>query len=314
MPLDHYVSQVHLANFTDTGSSDGRLFGIKKNDLSVFRCRTKDVCRTSDGSTNQYLEEPRIIEEFLRTIEPVYNKSVNALIDGAPTPNDIYAIAGFIAYVNSCSPTAMRLHSEILRVQVDATGRVAEKRGILPPPPDILGASSFSELIDKGIINIVIDQKYPQAMGISSIMRTLTQLGNSHWELIHNNKDYSPFLTSDYPIAIEPTSDPRICRKIVPLRPDLAVCITPIQGELHSEVSFPHFQLSRRNANFSRVRSVNELIVRCAEKLIFCAAMNEWTQRFISKNQNYRLKVYADRIPLDGGQMIFCRIGTCLDR
>src|ERR1035441_5241978 len=68
MPLDHYVSQVHLKQFFSLALGS-RLYATKKSDLKSFQCHSKDVCRIEDGSTNAYLINDRAIEEFLRGIE-----------------------------------------------------------------------------------------------------------------------------------------------------------------------------------------------------------------------------------------------------
>jgi hypothetical protein len=58
MPLDHFVSQVHLKNFyTDRG----RLVGVKKDNLKKFYAKSENVCRRVDRSTNGYLAEPRAV-------------------------------------------------------------------------------------------------------------------------------------------------------------------------------------------------------------------------------------------------------------
>ena len=63
MPLDHYVSQVHLKKFYSPALGN-RMYAIRKSDLKVFTPRSEDVCRIMDGSTNAYLREDRAIEGF----------------------------------------------------------------------------------------------------------------------------------------------------------------------------------------------------------------------------------------------------------
>jgi hypothetical protein len=75
MPLDHYVSQVHLKNFYSPALGD-LMNAMRKPDLKAFPCRAQDVCRIEDGSTNAYLRSDRAIEEFLKNIEP------NSLLSG----------------------------------------------------------------------------------------------------------------------------------------------------------------------------------------------------------------------------------------
>jgi hypothetical protein len=82
MPLDHYVSQVHLKQFFSPALGS-RLYATKKSDLKSFQCHSKDVCRIEDGSTNAYPINDRAIEEFLRGIEPNYDASISKLRQGA---------------------------------------------------------------------------------------------------------------------------------------------------------------------------------------------------------------------------------------
>lgn len=69
MPLDHYVSQVHLRKFYSPTLND-LMFAVRKSDLKHFCCNSKSVCRIEDGSNNEYLRKDRLIEEFLQFVEP----------------------------------------------------------------------------------------------------------------------------------------------------------------------------------------------------------------------------------------------------
>jgi hypothetical protein len=75
MPLDHYVSQVHLKNFYSPVSPK-RMYAIRKFDLKTLPCNAPIVCRIEEGSTNAYLINDRAIEDFLLAVEPKYNASV----------------------------------------------------------------------------------------------------------------------------------------------------------------------------------------------------------------------------------------------
>jgi hypothetical protein len=65
VPLDHFVSQVHLRNFYSPALGD-RMYALRKSDLKAFTCRSEDVCRIEEGSTNVYVKEARIIEDVLQ--------------------------------------------------------------------------------------------------------------------------------------------------------------------------------------------------------------------------------------------------------
>ena len=118
MPLDHYVSQVHLGKFYSPALGN-RLYAIRKADLKTFMPNSESVCKVMDGSTNAYLLKDRMIEDFLNTIEPNYNPALESLTSGKIDYNCIYAIAGFVAYVATCSPAGMRIQSMPLKRMVE---------------------------------------------------------------------------------------------------------------------------------------------------------------------------------------------------
>jgi hypothetical protein len=140
VPLDHYVSQVHLRNFYSP-TLGNRMYALRKSDLKAFTCRSEDVCRIDEGSTNQYVREPRIIEDVLTEIEPYYNASVEKLRTENIDQRTIFAIGGFISYVQTCSPAGMRIFSEPLRKELEAIAEIADAKGAFPIPPPELGGN-----------------------------------------------------------------------------------------------------------------------------------------------------------------------------
>lgn len=272
MPLDHYVPQVHLKNFYSPAL--GKLMhAVRKSDGKRFPCQAADVCRREDGNTNGYLTEPRAIEAYLKTIEPKYNVSVQKLREQSLDAEAIRVLAGFTAYVASCSPTAMRLGAANLKATVELTTKRAERMGLLDdvgPLPPSLGASTITELIEKGAVIAKIDEKYPQAMGIDAILEHASRFGNCHWEVLSNAWAESPYFTSDYPTAMEDSPDPRVQNRVVPLAPDLALRIWPdlaFRGKPTN--NFSANTVEYRAATRNEVRRINETIVRSAEDNVF---------------------------------------------
>jgi hypothetical protein len=191
--LDHYVSQVHLRNFYSP-KLKGLMYAIRKTDLKSFVTKAEDVCRIDNGSTNPYLQETRAIEEFLKGVEPKYNEAINKIANGKIDLECVYIIAGFVAYIITCSPAGMRIQSESLEESVKEVSRIIDKQGLYPTPPPELGAKSLTELMDSGKVLIEIDPKYPQAIGISSILSLTSTLGNFKWEILINSFDELAFL------------------------------------------------------------------------------------------------------------------------
>jgi hypothetical protein len=267
------------------------------------------VCRTEEGSTNVYLTESRIIEEFLRTIEPKYNAMVDTLRRGEIDREAVYVIAGFAAYVAACSPAAMRINSGPLAGSLEATANILDKRGELPRAPEILGGKTVSELLADGTIKHVIDQKYPQAISISNILHHVGSFGNFDWQILLNDNPSSPFFTSDYPVAIEETADLRVLNRVVPLAPDVAIRIMPdLNREALHDLSFPGFRWRRRKVRDAELHDINRLIVRCAESLVFFRDDLPWVSPFVERNSRHRVEPTVRKIPTDRGIIVWTRL------
>jgi hypothetical protein len=302
MPLDHYVSQVHLRNFYSPSLRGQKMYGFRKRDGHVFQCSSKDVCRVENGSTNSYLLEDRAIETFLTTIEPRYNDAVNQLRTGCPSRDAIYVIAGFVAYVTACSPTALRLGAEPLRKAIEATTAILDSKGELPQAPEELGSASTSQLLRDGTIKVNVDQKYPQAIGISAILNFVGVFGNSMWELVQNNEPLGPFFTSDFPAAIEPSAGQTLGR-VVPLAPDFAVRILTDRtaNDARLDTTFPTFRPRAVVAKAAIIREINQSIVRSAEELIFFRDDHDWVRAFLTKNARFRIEVTTQKVAFGRG-------------
>jgi hypothetical protein len=303
MPLDHYVPQVHLKHFCHP-DADGQLHAIRKSDLKCFPPKPKDVCRIEDGNTNAYLKNDRAIEEFLKGVEPKYNASLSKLRDHKMDRESIYSIAGFVAYV---APAAMRIHSEPFRKVVEDTGKILDQQGKIPKAPESLGNKSYSELIEDGTVQIEIDGKYPQSLGIESITCRTSLFGNAQWEVLKNEEIDSPFFTSDFPAAIEVGDDPLVVNRIVPLAPDLALRIVPDKNlaRAQPDLGFPNFSCSYRTLNRKDILTLNRLIVRCAEDAVFYKDEHDYIFDFVAKNRHYHIGTITRSIPRGKGNVVW---------
>jgi hypothetical protein len=305
MPLDHYVSQVHLKQFFSPALGS-RLYATKKSDLKSFQCHSKDVCRIEDGSTNAYLINDRAIEEFLRGIEPNYDASIAKLRQGAVDQKCIAVIAGFAAYIACCAPAAMRIQTGPLIGALDSTANILDRQGAIERAPPSLGSKSLPELLADGTVRHKVDEKYPQALGISTIVRRVSIWGNSPWEILHNDVADSPFFTSDFPVALEAKGNRGLANWIVPLAPDLAIRIVPdtdLSGTA-PELSFQKFRHRQRALSHAEAVDINRLIVRCAEDMVFYRDALPWVPNFVEKNRYYRVETVTERIQRGTGFVV----------
>jgi hypothetical protein len=307
-PLEHYVSQVHLKNFYLPLLAD-RMFAMRKSDLKLFTPNAQSVCRTEDGSSNAYLKEPRLIEEFLKSIEPKYNQSLQKLYDDSIDQEAIYVIAGFISFVKTCSPAAIRIHSRMPEAASEELLVAMEKRGELPVPPEELAGRSIADILSSKDIVVKVDPKYPQALGIIGVIRSTQLIGNCAWEILVNPFKQSLFFTSDYPIAIEVTPDPRVINHIVPLSPFLAVRVLPDISLPREplDFSFKKFRCRKRILSPSELTSLNRLIVQCAEDNVFYREEVDWVKKFIMRNRNYRIETVLRRFSGGDGTLLWFR-------
>jgi len=248
----------------------------------------------------------------LKTIEPKYNDALAKLIGDKIDEQCIYTIAGFVAYVVSCSPTGMRVQSGPLKSSVETAVAMMEARGLIPPPPKVLGGESLVELLGTGTVKVKVDPKFPQAIGISSILRSVALFGNFRWDILLNGFDHSPFFTSDFPAAIEETGDWRIINRIVPLTPNLAVRIRPdlTIDKDRADFSFANFRCRVRNIRQKEAVEINRLIVRCAEDTVFYRDDSAWVRRFIAKNRHYRIEPTTSKQPTRNGCLLISTLGV----
>lgn len=264
-----------------------------------------------DGSTNEYLLNDRAIEEFLKTVEPNCNAAIAELRTGKPSRDTVHVISGFAAYVTSCSPAAMRLHAGPLRSTVEATGKILDALGEIPRAPEALGGKSYTELIESGILKTTIDEKYPQALGISGIMQRVNIWGNSAWDIIVNeDAKNSPVFTSDFASGIELSDDPRIINRLVPLAPDLALRIRPDLGarDLNMDASFKAFRCRLRTPSRNEVHAINQIIVRCGEELVFFRDNHDWVEPFLNKHRSFRIEPVTTEIKTPTGYALVSTI------
>ncbi|MBZ0139246.1 MAG: DUF4238 domain-containing protein [Pseudorhodoplanes sp.] len=310
MALDHYVSQVHLKRFYSPTLGD-LMHAVRKSDLKSFTPRAQDVCRIDEGNTNDYLVEPRAIEEFLKPVESRYNAAISVLQGGTSKLDHetIYVVAGFASYVLTCSPAAMRINSEPLKANLESTTKLLESIGEMPPPPPELGGKDFAELLESGKVKFKIDPKFPQAIGVSNILRRVAMFGNFRWDILINEHVDCPFFTSDFPTALEETSEFRVLNRIFPLTPTLAIRVVPNINVDSNTVNyeFRHFSFQRRKVTRQESININRLLVQSAEDAVFFRDDQAWVAKFIEKNRSFRVETETIEIPQPRGVMLWSR-------
>jgi hypothetical protein len=274
--------------------------------LKRFSPRSEDVCRIEDNSTNAYLKEDRAVEEFLKGFEPRYNTSVAKIRQNKIDKECIHVVAGFVAYIITCSPTAMRIGSGPMKAALDSTAKILDAQGVIPNAPDKLGGKSITELLADGSVKFTVDAKYPQAIGIANITHHTSVFGNSPWEILLNNDADNPFFTSDYPAAIEALDWNTPINRVVPLAPDVAIRIKPDirLSDTEADLTFAKFNAALRRLKRAEVVGLNRLIVQCAEDTVFYRDDSKWIERFVARNRRYWIEPVTHTLAHDTGDVL----------
>lgn len=200
----------------------------------------------------------------------------------------------------------MRLGTGPLRASLEATARILEKQGHFEAPPPELGGASFMDLISKGKLHFDVDPKYPQAIGIRSVVAMTAKWGNSVWEILLNETPReSVFFTSDFPAAIEHTRDPLVVNRLVPLAPDIALRILPdLTAPDDPQLTFARLRSRFRRVSHQDIRSINRAIVQCADSLIFYAQDQPWVEPFVKKHRGFKIDCITQDMKIPEGSML----------
>jgi len=185
-----------------------------------------------------------------------------------------------------------------MKAVLESTARALDIAKAFPEPPAALGGTSLTELLQSGKIEVKVDPKYPQAVGIANILKMTLTFGNSAWDILRNSYNYSPFFTSDFPVAIEYSDDPRVLNRIVPLTPSLAVRIRPDIRLDRKKCGFDFHHCRPRvySVGAKELSALNRLLVQCAEELVFYRDDHPWVKPFISKYAAYRIEARTQEI------------------
>ncbi|MFL4469996.1 DUF4238 domain-containing protein [Tateyamaria armeniaca] len=288
MALDHFVSQVHLKQFLRT-TNPKLLNAVRKTDLAQFTPRPQDVCRVEDGSTNAFLTDNRIIEKFLRDIEPAYEPCLSRIIAGELDWQSRWVFAGFLAYLQTYTPTALRMFEPMIRTLLEQTARSLETSGELEPIsipslPDWDG-KTFSELAQEGKVKFDINLRMPQAMATTQLLQIQNSLASSDVTILRC-KGRMRFLTSDFPSIILGHHQNIFAQRFLPLSPSIGLIFhTNTSSKDRHEFPYRFIDVGDR-----RVDLINNLIIQSAENLVFATYRHPWLLSKVSQFKNYRVE------------------------
>lgn len=293
MPKDHYVSQTYLSSFSN---KDGFLIPYYKSGFTTIGKpkSTSSVCFEIDGDVNTQFSDPRIVDEYLKLFENNWASHVAALTNIEGNLDTKYGIAGYISFLQRCTPTAKRLAQNYLTHGIQPLIEEIIKRGTSDPTlePDI--RDTFRNHQDIKHIDVAVTREHAHAIAITTLVDATNHLFCSNWLVLFNNTG-TPFITSDNPVVLYyGDNHNNRAKTFIPLSPKLGVLITPYPSNTpptkKDMEEFNHKNDLNRDIKEEYVHVFNELIVRSAENIVLHSKQEEWILKLVEKNNTWRME------------------------
>lgn len=308
---DHYVSQTYLTGFTD---AQGYLIPYYKSEHTVVRnpAVPKSVCYEIDGDSNKYFDDPRILDSYLPQFENYWADNIQTLRRLRIDDICKYQIAGYVAFLRACTPTAKRIGQANLKAIVEPETQESAKQFFKQhPPEDEETRTIIGKFIEQKKLKVEMDRQYPHALSISSLLQSTARHFYGNW-LIMVNKGSIPFITSDNPaVAYYHGRNHSQAHMYVPVAPDIALLIKaevdykPIQLPNQRGISMGLEQFAEPKPEY--VDKFNELIIKAAETCVYSGSRETWIEEKVRELRNWRLEAVIDEIPVPGGTVIVSR-------
>jgi hypothetical protein len=306
MAKDHYVARTYLRQFSISGK-DGFVNVVRKKNLEHLEAiPVGSICYEKNGSDNHYFpDNPRVVEDYLKLYEPRWAECVLKVSEGTYTNETKSLMAGYIAYLRTHTPTAMRLGTEgcadfVKHVYDKLEGEEYSKSN--PKYRDVI------ETIRKHSgTKIDVNKKYPVAIGITNLINIQDVIAQSPW-IVFKNETSLPFLTSDNPVCLQ-YHKTGFADFYCPLTLWLAIVIHPTRE--HEKADPDHIGSFKPEG----VEKMNQLIVQSAEDLVVCSDLAE-AKRLVEQFQDWRVELQKIKIPSGNGHVIIhqqkpFKKGTC---
>lgn len=289
---DHYVARTYLKNFSST-TTPGLVNVIRKSNLQrLNKIHVGDICHKKDWSTNEYfVGKERIVEKYLEVYEPKWTACVN-LLRGRGFDFETKAnMAGYIAYLGACTPTAARIAQISTEESAQLAYDVVERRERKKVSAEL--QEKIAEFAEKhGTPKAVVNDQLPKAMGIQGLPKMQERLLDFRWVILRNETGI-PFITSDNPVCRNYENGRGTCDLYCPITPEIAVLI-----ESSHEQQEEHDALGL--ISLDGVRLFNELMVKSAEDMVIFGEGDD-VETLVKKYQDWQVGLMIIKLPEEKG-------------
>lgn len=298
MPRDHHIARTYLKYFVDPLSPP--LLNVwRKGDLKQFKARTDDVCFAEGWDTNPYFREPRIVDQYLRIVEPRWNSGASDIQNILGYEETKYWMAGYIAVMASCSPTAIRNSTasieQMIKLEAERLMHEIQRDPAAFAEIEPLPQNLFAQLIEGGGVKACVDPKYSHAQMVLNIMNLQWLIFLSPWRILEA-QGQQVFLTSDFPVGFfYPDRQSGEVFRFVPITPRYCILIklsTNSADRLHPKeelTQYPETVVDIVVARDRFVRELNVITVKSAESLVISSLNEIWITRLVQKYNCWKL-------------------------
>lgn len=289
---DHFVARTYLKNFS-LPQKPGLVNLIRKSNLQRLNdVHVGDICHKKDWSTNEYfVGQERIVEQYLAFYEPNWPTCVDVLRSSGFDFKTKANMAGYIAYLIACTPTAARIAHISTEESAQLAYDIIERRLRQEVSPEL------REKIDRfekehGRPKMLVKDDFPKAIGIQGLLKYQKLLLSSRWVILRNETTV-PYLTSDNPVCRKYENARGECDLYCPITPEIAILI-----ETSKEEPTDHDGLALISEQ--GVQMFNELMVKSAEDMVIFGE-NEKVDALVQKFQDWQVGVMILKIPEGNG-------------
>jgi hypothetical protein len=218
---------------------------------------------------------------------------------------DKFLIAGYWAYLSTCTPTWHRISTQLGQEQLDEVYLKKFIEYVEANPAQFPDAEKYVASVKEGSLKATIDPNYPKAIVTTHLLQHLLCIFHQEWNVIYNNTA-DLFVTSDNQSCFDHQYGSEIHpARYLPITPRLALWanieMTGIPKTIDPNI-LPLRKSFGREATSKFVKDMNILIIKNAERFVLSAVDRPFLPFCVKKYKNWWVSRAATiRVPADDG-------------
>lgn len=203
----------------------------------------------------------------------------------------MFAISGYFANLMVCTPAWIRIgvtmYNDHAKAFLSFSKKMKEQHGGNPDlPVDAI------EMLEKGELTLEHDPNYVKAKATQELIKYAWQTYHQNWTIIRNATEY-PFMTSDNPVAIQQSANPREpATRYLPITPALCLSVRYDRNKLppFDPTLPPRGSVAWATVKPDGAKAINKLVAQCAEDLVFSSTESSGVQALVKNCASFRVE------------------------